>query len=79
MSKLRIGILIALTALLLFVAIFFWGSIASALSVLGLFLIPGTLAYRMIWIDREDRVVDDMDPMNIIFKSHLDSVGKDEE
>ena len=52
MSKLRIGILIALTALLLFVA---------------------------IWIDREDRVVDDMDPMNIIYKSHLDTVGNDDE
>lgn len=79
MSKWRIGVIVALVLLLLFVAIYFWGSIASALSVLGLFLIPGTLAYRMIWIDREDRVVDDMDPMNIIFKSHLDSVGKDEE
>ena len=79
MSKWRIGVIIGLVVLLLFVAIYFWGSIASALSVLALFLIPGTLAYRMIWIDREDRVVDDMDPMNIIYKSHLDSVGKDEE
>ena len=79
MSKIQIGIIVALAALLLFVAIYFWGSIASALSILSLFLIPGTLAYKMIWIDREDRVIDDMDPMNIIYKSHLDSVGKDEE
>ena len=79
MSKVQIGLLIALAAVLLFIAIFFWGSIASGLSVLGLFLIPGTVAYRMIWIDREDRVVDDMDPMNIIYKSHLDSVGDRED
>ena len=79
MSKIQIGIIIALAALLLFVAIFFWGSIASALSVLGLFLIPGTLAYKMIWVDREDRYIDEMDPMNIIYNRHLDSIGNDEE
>ena len=79
MSKLQIGIIVAMTVGLLAIAIIFWGSIASALSVLGLFLIPGTLAYKRLWIDREDRVFDDMDPMNIIYKSHLDSVGKDEE
>ena len=79
MSKFSIVMITLLVLILLFVAIFFWGSMASALSVLGLFLIPGTVAYKYLWIDREDRVVDDMDPMNIIYNRHLDSIGFDDE
>ena len=78
MGKIQIGLLIALCAMLLFVAIFFWGSIASAFSILALLLIPGVLAYRWLWIDREDRMVDEMDPMNIIYKQHLDSVSRED-
>lgn len=79
MSKVRIGLLIALGAVLLFVAIFFWGSMASAFSILGLLLAPGVLAYKWLWIDREDRAFDDMDPMNIIYQRHLDTVVADDE
>ena len=79
MGKIQIGLLIALCAMLLFVAIFFWGSIASAFSILALLLIPGVLAYRWLWIDREDRIVDEMDPMNIVYNRHFDSIGSDDE
>lgn len=78
MSTFHRVLIIVLLVTLLVVAIVFWGSIASALCVLGLFLIPGSLAYKFIWIDRENREVDDMDPMNIMFKRHLDSVAPEE-
>jgi hypothetical protein len=78
MSKLQIGVIIAMMVLLLAVAIIFWGSIASALCVLGLFLIPGSVAYKYLWINREDRVVDEMDPTNIIYNRHLDSIGSED-
>ena len=78
MSKLRIGLLVVLLGLLLFVAIFFWGSLASAFSILSLILIPGLVAYRRLWIDREDHEFDEMDPMNIIYRRHLESVEDDE-
>ena len=79
MSEIQIGILIVLGALLLFVAIFFWGSLASAFSILALLLIPGVLAYRWIWIDREDRAFDESDPMNIVYNRHFDSIGGKED
>ena len=79
MSKVRIGLLIALGAALLFVAIFFWGSMASAFSILGLLLAPGVLVYKWLWIDREDRAFDDMDAMNIVYSRHFDSVGSDDD
>ena len=79
MSKLQIGIIIALMVLLLIVAIVFWGSIASGFCVLGLFMIPGTVAYKYLWIDRENREVDEMDPMNIFYKKHFDSIGSGSE
>lgn len=79
MSKLQIGIIIALMVLLLIVAIVFWGSIASGFCILGMFLIPGAAAYKYIWIDREDREVDEMDPMNIIYQRHFDNIGRDDE
>ena len=78
MSKFQIGLIIVLAVVLLFVAIFFWGSIASALSILCLILIPGTIAYKMIWIERENLVLDDMDPMNIVYKRHLDVAENDD-
>lgn len=79
MSKLQIGIIIALMVLLLIVAIVFWGSIASGFCVLGLFMIPGTIAYKYLWIDRENREVDEMDPVNIFYKNHFDSIGSGSE
>ena len=75
MSQLQIGIIIALMVLLLIVAIVFWGSIASGFCVLGLFMIPGAVAYKYLWIDRENREVDEMDPVNIFYKNHFDSIG----
>ena len=75
-SKIAVALLV-LT--LLFVAIFFWGSLASGFSILGLIMIPGALAYKYLWIDRENRMVDEMDPMNIMYNRHLDSVGSNRE
>ena len=79
MSKVRLVITAIIVLGLLAIAIFFWGSMASALSILALLLIPGVVAYRMLWIDRENRVVDDMDPMNIIYNRHMDIVENGDE
>lgn len=78
MSRVQIGLIIALTVLLLAVAIITWGSIGSGFCILGLFMIPGTVAYKYLWINREDRMIDEMDPMNIIYNRHLDAVGAED-
>ncbi len=65
-------ILIAVLVLvLLAVAIIFWGSIASGLCVLGLVLLPGALAYKKLWIDRENLDFDEMDPAELMYRRHM--------
>lgn len=68
-----------LAAVLLFVAIFFWGSIASGFSILGLLMIPGILIYKRLWIDREDHDFGEDDPMNMVYRRHYESVAGDDE
>ena len=73
--KILIGVLVLG---LLAVAIIFWGSIASAMCVLGLFLVPGTLAYKKLWIDRENLEFDDMDPANLMYRKHMEMMGAED-
>ena len=82
MKKSTIALLIAVELILAAVAIIFWGSLASGVCIVLFFLL---LLYVLIstfapFLQGRDygginKKYDDLDPINLLYKKHMDKVG----
>ena len=82
MSKLQIGLLIAVELILAAVAILFWGSIASGICIVLFFLFLLFMLIRNFapFLKGRDygginKKYDELDPVNLFYEKHLNTTG----